>query len=88
MIRREYPVELIVTNVFGCTDTARNIVRIDGVFSAYVPNAFTPNADGSNDVFLPVVRDDAGRDYDHAFSIVGEQRCSIATSPTSVGTGA
>ncbi|MBZ0207590.1 MAG: PKD domain-containing protein [Flavobacteriales bacterium] len=60
----EYPVELIVTNMHGCTDTAQHIVRIDGVFSVYVPNAFTPNADGSNDVFLPMVRDDADRDYD------------------------
>jgi len=60
----EYPVELVVTNIYGCTDTTRHVVRIDGVFSVYAPNAFTPNADGNNDLFLPVVRDDAGRDYD------------------------
>lgn len=60
----DYPVELIVTNIFGCTDTMWQTVRIDGVFSVYVPNAFTPNDDGRNDIFMPLVRDDAGRDYD------------------------
>lgn len=58
-----YPVELVVTNIFGCTDTVEHDIRIDGVFSVYVPNAFTPDGNGVNDTFLPVVRDDAGRDY-------------------------
>ena len=60
----DHPVELIVTNIFGCTDTMWQTVRINGVFSVYVPNAFTPNDDGRNDIFMPLVRDDAGRDYD------------------------
>ncbi|MBK6371426.1 MAG: PKD domain-containing protein [Flavobacteriales bacterium] len=49
----EYPVELIVTNSYGCADTARSLVRVDGVFSVYVPNAFTPDADGINDDSFP-----------------------------------
>ena len=59
-----YPVELIVTNLFGCTDTIERTVEIDGVFSVYVPNAFTPNSDRTNDLFLPVIKDTDRRDYD------------------------
>jgi len=53
----EYPVTLIVTNTNGCMDTTTLVVVINGHFSVYVPNTFTPDEDGVNDVFLPVVKD-------------------------------
>lgn len=42
---------LVVTNTNGCSDTASLEIIIQEDFSVYVPNAFTPNGDGLNDVF-------------------------------------
>ena len=49
-----YDVTLFVTNDAGCTGERTYVINIDGIFSLYVPNAFSPNGDGVNDVFLPV----------------------------------
>lgn len=58
-----YPVELVVTNSNTCTDTARSIVVIDGYFSVYAPNAFTPDGDGVNEAFLPMIMDQREKFY-------------------------
>jgi gliding motility-associated-like protein len=46
-----YPVALVATDVFGCTDSLIQYILIEDNFSIYVPNAFTPDNDGINDVF-------------------------------------
>jgi len=48
-----YPVTLIVKNNFGCADTMIKTITISDDFGLYVPNSFTPNGDGLNDIFLP-----------------------------------
>lgn len=46
-----YPVILIVTSADGCTDTAMSILIFEGVYSLYIPSAFTPNSDEINPIF-------------------------------------
>ncbi len=42
-----------VTTIEGCTDTASVLVKIFEGSAVYVPNVFTPNNDGLNDVLKP-----------------------------------
>jgi len=52
-----YDVELIVATINGCRDTIRyDDLLITDVFTFYAPTAFTPDNDGLNDVFYPLLR--------------------------------
>lgn len=45
-----------VTNDNGCNAVDSVMIKINQVPGIYVPSAFTPNGDGLNDVFRPVLR--------------------------------
>ncbi|PHR22021.1 MAG: hypothetical protein COA38_18510 [Fluviicola sp.] len=48
-----FVVQLTVYNDAGCFDTMTRIIRVKDELLFYVPNAFTPNGDEHNNVFLP-----------------------------------
>jgi gliding motility-associated-like protein len=48
-----YPVTVVMTNIWGCTDTLTRAVKVIEDFTMYIPNAFSPNGDGINDIFQP-----------------------------------
>jgi gliding motility-associated-like protein len=48
----QYPVQLTITDAQGCTNTVTEVVEIKDIFNLFIPTAFTPNNDGTNDAFF------------------------------------
>ena len=48
-----YQVSLLVEDGNGCKDSIVKTVVVKGEYGIFVPNAFTPDGNGANDIFIP-----------------------------------
>lgn len=48
-----YSITQIVTTANGCKDTISATLEIDPFYTFYIPDAFTPDGDGINEVWIP-----------------------------------
>ncbi len=49
-----YTVTLVAANDLDCVDSTTALICVEDPFMLFMPNAFTPNGDGINDVLLPL----------------------------------
>lgn len=59
-----YPLQLIVKSQYGCADTLNSEICVEMEFEFYVPNSFTPNDDGINEIFSPLGTGVSETDYE------------------------
>jgi len=65
--------KVVVTDVIGCTDDDDVFIKVYEGPMYYLPNAFSPNGDGLNDVFRPVPVGIRSTEYFRVFNRFGEQ---------------
>lgn len=52
--RGTYSTDVRIVNEHGCTNDQNILVSVEGGLEMFIPNSFSPNNDGNNDVWLPV----------------------------------
>lgn len=50
-----YQIQLVAQDENGCLDTEVKSIEVKDDFRVFVPNSFSPNNDGMNDFFIPII---------------------------------
>jgi gliding motility-associated-like protein len=50
----KYRITLTASSTDGCTSETVKFIDVKNEFNVFIPNSFTPNYDGLNDIFIPV----------------------------------
>jgi len=77
-----YTVTLVASAQDGCTDTARIVIKVRDEVIVYVPNTFTPDDNGLNDTFFPVMTAGYDRSGGYEFRIYNRWGHQIFYSQT------
>mgnify|MGYP002840452680 FL=1 len=74
-----YLVSLVVSNIFGCIDSVIYEISVFDDIYICIPDAFTPNGDGVNDIFnIPVINYD---DFDFSIYSRNGQQIFYSNNP-------
>ncbi len=83
----EYPARLIACNSDGCCDTSTKTIMVRDEYTMYVPNSFSPNGDGLNDVFFVKATGIKKENFEMRVFTRWGQQVFVSQDPTDVWKG-
>jgi len=84
---QSFTICLTAANNFGCRDSMCRSIYMDAEYVVYAPNAFTPDNDGDNDYWKPVIRGFDTKSYELSIFNRWGDRIFFTNNPDEPWTG-